>query len=116
MVHLLFGPEVRFMLQENDAAEMKTFLETLHPATVAEALAGELEAEQVWKFLQHTTISNQAAIFEYFPIEWQVQMVEGTGREHMAHLIEQMSHDIDRRGAARAVCSQRGRELAAVGR
>src|SRR5262249_55682363 len=38
-------------------------------------------------------IRNQAAIFEYFPIEWQVKMVEGTGREQMAHLIEKMSHD-----------------------
>jgi magnesium transporter len=93
MVHLLFGPEVRFMLQENDAEDMKTFLETLHPATVAEALTGDLEADQVWRFLQHTSITNQAAIFEYFPIEQQVQMVEGTGREHMAHLIEKMSHD-----------------------
>ena len=93
MVHLLFGPEVRYMLQENDVAEMKTFLETLHPATVAEALTGDLEVDLVWRFLQHTGISEQAAIFEYFPIDWQVKMVEGTGREHMAHLIEKMSHD-----------------------
>lgn len=93
MVHLLFGPEVRLMLAENDAAAMKTFLETLHPATVAEALTGDLEVEQVWRFLQNTSIRNQAAVFEYFPIEWQVKMVEGTGREHMAKLIEKMSHD-----------------------
>lgn len=93
MVHPLFGPEVREMLQENDADGMKTFCETLHPATVAEALAGEFEAEEVWRFLQHTAIKTQAAIFEYFPIDWQVQMVEGTGRPHMAKLIEQMSHD-----------------------
>ncbi|MCI0376586.1 MAG: magnesium transporter [Gemmataceae bacterium] len=93
MVHMLFGPEVRMMLQDNDPDEMKAFLENLHPATVAEALAGDLEIEQVWKFLQHTNIRNQAAIFEYFPIEWQVKLVEGVGREHMAHLIEQMSHD-----------------------
>src|SRR5688572_5876928 len=93
MPHSLFGPEVRYILQENDAADMKAFLENLHPATVAEALAGELEVEQCWKFLEHTSIRNQAAIFEYFPIDWQVKMVEGTGRERMAHLIEQMSHD-----------------------
>jgi magnesium transporter len=93
MVHLLFGPEVRLMLQENDAESMKTFCETLHPATVAEALTGEFSVEEVWKILQHTTIRNQAAIFEYFPLEWQVKMVEGTGRQHMARLIEKMSHD-----------------------
>lgn len=93
MVHLLFGPEVRMMLQENNVEEMKAFLENLHPATVAETLAGDLEVDQVWKFLKNTSIRNQAAIFEYFPIEWQVRLVEGTGREHMAHLIEQMAHD-----------------------
>ena len=47
----------------------------------------------MWRFLKHTSIKHQAVIFEYFPIDWQVQMVEGTGREHMAELIELMSHD-----------------------
>ncbi|MBY0527940.1 MAG: magnesium transporter [Gemmataceae bacterium] len=93
MVHPLFGPEVRFMLQEGDDEGMKTFCETLHPATVAEALTDELSPEEIWRYLQHTTIKNQAAIFEYFPIEAQIKLVEGTGRPHMAKLVEQMSHD-----------------------
>jgi magnesium transporter len=93
MVDILFGPEVRLMLQEADSEGMKTFCETLHPATVADALAGEFEPEEVWRFLQHTSIKTQAAIFEYFPIDWQVQMVEGTGRQRMAKLIEEMSPD-----------------------
>jgi magnesium transporter len=93
MVHVLFGPEVRMLLEENDTAGMQAFCENLHPATVAEALAGDLDVEAVWRFLEHTSIRNQAAIFEYFPIEWQVKMAEGTGRQHMARLIEQMSHD-----------------------
>src|SRR5580700_3607180 len=93
MTHPLFGPEVREMLDDNDTVGMKTFCETLHPATVAEALAGEYTVDEVWRVLQQTNIKNQAAIFEYFPIEWQVKMVEGTGRQRMAHLIEQMSHD-----------------------
>src|SRR5262249_54928642 len=83
----------RLLLAENDAAGMKAFCETLHPATVAETLAGEFDVDEVWRFLQTTSIRNQAAIFEYFPIDWQVKMVEGTGRQHMARLIEQMSHD-----------------------
>lgn len=93
MPHLLFGPEVRYLLQENDVEGMKAFLENLHPATVAEALSGDLEVEHVWKFLENTTIRHQASIFEYFPIEWQVKLVEGAGKERMAHLIEKMSHD-----------------------
>jgi len=81
------------MLQENDEKGMKAFCEDLHPATVAEALEGEFEVDEVWRFLGTTGIKTQAAIFEYFPIDWQVRMVEGTGRQHMAKLIEQMSHD-----------------------
>ena len=95
MPHPLFGPEVRLMLQENDptAAEIQAFCETLHPATVAETLEGEFTVEEVWRFLSHTSIKTQAAIFEYFSLEWQVQMVEGSGQPQVARLIEKMSHD-----------------------
>src|SRR5262245_52803299 len=93
MADILFGPEVRGILESNDADEMKCFLEELHPATVAAALEGEFQIDEVWRFLSNTGIQNQAAIFEYFPIDWQVKMVEGTGRPHMARLIEQMAAD-----------------------
>lgn len=93
MPNTLFGPEARMMLEGNHLEEMKVFLEDLHPATVAETLANELTVEQTWKFLENTSIRHQAAIFEYFPIEWQIQMAEGAGKERMAHLIEKMSHD-----------------------
>ncbi len=92
MVDVLFGPEVRQMLNENDAPGMETFCETLHPATVAAALE-EFDVDDVWRFLEHTSIRNQAAIFEYFPIEFQIKLIGGTGRQHVARLIEQMSHD-----------------------
>ena len=49
--------------------------------------------EQVWTVLRHTGVREQAAIFEYFPTAWQLKLVEGAGREQMAKLIEQMSHD-----------------------
>jgi magnesium transporter len=81
------------MLAQNDEAGMKTFCETLHPATVAESLAEDYSVEEVWRILEQTNIRTQAAIFEYFPIDWQVRMVEGTGRQHMARLIEQIAPD-----------------------
>lgn len=92
MAHPLFGPECQMMLQEGDDAGMKALCDTVHPATVAEALA-DFDVEDVWKFLNHTDIKTQAAIFEYFPIETQVKLVEGVGRQHMARLIEKMAHD-----------------------
>jgi magnesium transporter len=94
MSHPLFTPEVRLMLEKNDVESMRTFCEELHPATVAEALSEDFfTVEDVWRFLCSTDITHQAAIFAYFPLEWQVKLVEGTGRPHMARLIEQMSHD-----------------------
>jgi magnesium transporter len=93
MSHPLFTPEVRLMLEKEDTAAMEAFCETLHPATVAEALADDFTVEDVWRILNTTTIARQAEIFVYFPLEWQEQLVEGTGRPHMARLIEQMSHD-----------------------
>mgnify|MGYP007013296367 CR=1 FL=1 len=35
MAHPLFGPELRFMLLDNNLAGMKAFVETLNPTTVA---------------------------------------------------------------------------------
>ena len=81
------------MLQENDSTAMRTFCETLHPATVAESLVDGFTVEEVWRFLAHTTVRTQATIFEYLPLEWQIKLVEGSGRQQMAKLIEQMAHD-----------------------
>jgi magnesium transporter len=93
MTHPLFGPDVRYMLEKDDREAMQAFCENLHPATVAEALAGDFTVDQDWRFLSNTNIANQAKIFAYFPLDWQIRMVEGGGRQHMAHLIEKMSHD-----------------------
>ncbi len=93
MADPLFAPEARLLLEKDDREGMATFCETLHPATVADALAGEFTAEEVWRFLHSTSVANQAAIFAYFPLDWQVEMAEGAGRPEMARLIEAMSHD-----------------------
>jgi magnesium transporter len=94
MSHPLFTPEARLLLEKDDLAAMEVYCDTLHPATVAESLTDDaISVEDVWRFLNTTSITNQAAIFVYFPLEEQVKLVEGTGRPHMARLIEQMSHD-----------------------
>lgn len=94
MPHPLFTPEARMLLEKNDTEAMEAFCDALHPATVAESLTDDaISVEDVWRFLNTATIANQAAIFVYFPLEKQEELVEGTGRPHMARLIEQMSHD-----------------------
>ncbi|MBX7103387.1 MAG: magnesium transporter [Gemmataceae bacterium] len=92
MSHPLFGPEIRMMLDEDDSEGLREFCANLHPATVAEALE-ELDTDQVWKVIGHAAIRDQANVFEYFPLERQVEIAEGGGQSQMARLIEQMSHD-----------------------
>jgi magnesium transporter len=94
MAHPLFGPELRMLLQDNNAIGLKAFVETLNPATVAEALAEEsFTVEQVWEVLRHAEPRHAAVVFEYFPLDWQVKLATGAGRQQMAKLIELMSHD-----------------------
>jgi len=92
MAHPLFGPEVRLMLAEGNAAGLKEFCESLHPATVAEALEGEFTPEQIWEVISPATIRAQASIFEYLPPPLQVEMAE-KARPQMGELLTKMSHD-----------------------
>ncbi len=93
MSHPLFGPEVREMLAEHDAEGLRSLCDTLHPATVAEALDDEFTPEQIWEVISPSDLRTQAAIFEYLPTSRQVEMVEGTGRPQVGKLVEKMSHD-----------------------
>jgi magnesium transporter len=92
MAHPLFTPEVRLMLAEGNAAGLKEFCESLHPATVAEALEGEFTPEQIWEVISQANIRTQASIFEYLPPHLQVEMAE-KARPQMGQLLSKMSHD-----------------------
>jgi magnesium transporter len=92
MPHSLFTPEVRLMLGERNDAGLREFCESLHPATVAEALDDEFTPEQVWEAISHANIRAQASIFEYLPPARQVEMVE-KARPQVGQLLGKMSHD-----------------------
>lgn len=92
MPHPLFTPELRIMLAEENATGMREFCETLHPATVAEALDEGFTPEQVWEVISHANIRAQAAIFEYLPPARQVEMAE-RARPQVGQLLGKMSHD-----------------------
>ena len=92
MAHPLFGPEVKMMLGEKNSAGLREFCESLHPATVAEALDGEFTPEQIWEVISSANIRTQASIFEYLPPSLQVQMAE-QARPQVGQLLSQMSHD-----------------------
>src|SRR5437763_6706324 len=92
MAHPLFGPELRILLQEKNAPALREFCESLHPATVAEALDDEFTPEQVWEVISPAGIRTQASIFEYLPPGRQVEMVE-KARPQVGQLLSKMSHD-----------------------
>jgi magnesium transporter len=92
MAHPLFGPEVKLMLAEGNAASLREFCESLHPATVAEALDEEFTTDQIWEVISQAAIRTQASIFEYLPPALQVEMAE-KARPQMGELLSKMSHD-----------------------
>lgn len=92
MVHPLFTPEIKLMLEEQNTGGLREFCESLHPATVAETLAGEFLPEQIWEVISPASIRTQAAIFEYLPPPLQVEMAE-KARPQMGQLLSKMSHD-----------------------
>lgn len=92
MTNMLLLPELRSMLAEEDHEGLTTLMTELHPATVADWTEG-LSVEETWKVFNHAGIDRQAEVFEFFPIQKQVDMATGAGRERMSRLIEAMAHD-----------------------
>ena len=50
MINPLYLPELRLMLAENNAAELRDFCEALHPARTADFMEG-LSPEEAWAVL-----------------------------------------------------------------
>lgn len=92
MGHPLFGPEIKLMLAEKNAAGLREFCEELHPATVAEALDDEFTPEQIWEIISTANIRTQASVFEYLAPAQQVLMAE-KARPQIGALLTKMSHD-----------------------
>ncbi|QEL20316.1 magnesium transporter [Limnoglobus roseus] len=87
----LFTPEVRLMLEEQDADGLRAICEDLHPATMAGVLDG-FPPEQLWDILGHADVRKQASIFEYLPHPLQEEMLS-VDRPQAGAIIGKMSHD-----------------------
>lgn len=92
MLNTLYLPEIREMLAHNDAAGLEDFCNTLHPAATAEYMEG-LSAEEAWQVLEHADTATRVAIFGYFPLEKQIEMLSTLPRKAMAHFIADMPSD-----------------------
>jgi magnesium transporter len=92
MVNTLFLPELREMLAEEDAAQLREFCTALHPARTAEFMEG-LESSEAWKVLQFADSSLRAEIFGYFEHERQVEMLEHQEDKQVAELVTNIPAD-----------------------
>jgi magnesium transporter len=92
MYNPLILPELREMLATGDEAELSAVMTELHPATVADFSEG-LSVEETWRLLDHALVERQAEVFSFFPLDKQVEMVSGVGRDRMSKLLEAMSPD-----------------------
>ncbi len=92
MYNPLLLPELREMLATADENELAAVMTELHPATVADFSEG-LSDEETWKLLDYAPVERQAEVFSFFPLDKQVEMVSGVGRERMSKLLEAMSPD-----------------------
>ena len=61
MINPLYLPELREMISENNAEQLKAFCEALHPARTADFMQG-LEPEEAWQVLGHTDEQNLSLI------------------------------------------------------
>ncbi len=85
-------PELREMLAEGDHESLKSVLEELHPATIAEFSEG-LDPQETWRLLEHAPVERQAEIFTYYPMAKQVELVQAGGRDRISRLLEEMPPD-----------------------
>ena len=92
MYNQLLLPDLRVMLDEDDTQAMTEFCEALHPAVAAEVLE-ELETAETWRVLSNCSFLQQAEIFGFLSLPYQMELVEAVDREYLSRLIETMAPD-----------------------
>ncbi len=83
---------LRVLINQQRTAEIKTLLEGMHASEAAEALL-ELPRFQLMSALTLTNIRQQAAIFAFFPIEIQVEIISELTQRDVVRLVTNLAHD-----------------------
>jgi magnesium transporter len=92
MINPLYLPELREMLAEGNAEELREFCTALHPARTADFMEG-LTAEESWSVLTYADMPTRVELFHYFDRPKQIQIVESTDRSQVAQLVAQLAPD-----------------------
>jgi magnesium transporter len=89
---MLYLPELREMLAEDNTADLTEFCTALHPARTAEFMDG-LDAAEAWAVLQHAEMPLRAEIFGFFDEDMQVEIIEAMDRAKIAQFIGDLPPD-----------------------
>lgn len=92
MINTLFLPELREMLAENNARELREFCTALHPSRTAEFVEG-LSAVETWQVLQHADKNLRAEIFSYLDHDRQISMLLEEDERQVAEVVTQLPAD-----------------------
>lgn len=92
MINTLFLPELREMLAESNAQDLREFCTALHPARTAEFMEG-LASDEAWRVLQHADKHVRAEIFSYFEHDRQVSMLQAEDERQVAELVTHIPAD-----------------------
>ncbi|HMP06482.1 MAG TPA: CBS domain-containing protein, partial [Lacipirellulaceae bacterium] len=92
MINTLLLPELREMLQADDAEGLREFCAAMHPARAAEFMEG-LTAEESWNVLRATDVERRAAIFGYLDEAKQIEIFETCDYGETSQLIAEMAPD-----------------------
>lgn len=92
MYNPLLLPDLRQMLEEDDAQGLAEFCMALHPAVTAEVLEG-LEADDIWRVLSNCNLERQVEIIEFMDLPQQAELVTKLDRGRLSKLLEVMSPD-----------------------
>ena len=88
----LFLPEIRELLAENDAEQLREFCYELHPARTAEYIEG-LTAQEIWALLQHCDLAQRVGIYSFLDEDKQLEILETAPRGEMATLVADLPSD-----------------------
>ncbi len=92
MINTLYLPELREMLAEGNAAELREFCVALPPARTAEFMEG-LDADESWRVLTFADENTRTEIFAFLDHDKQVQIFETQPREEIAALVAELPAD-----------------------
>lgn len=92
VINTLFLPELREMLGDCNADQLREFCTALHPSRTAEFMEG-LDRAEAWRVLQHAELGLRAEIFSYLDDDRQVEMLELEHEREVADLVAYIPAD-----------------------